>query len=241
MNFKLIHFSPFLLTKKFKDEGEKMRKAVLCIMAATAALSLGACTKTDKKQTTQARTTEAQTTEAQTTQAQTTEAVTTEVQTTEVQTTEAQTSEAVPTFDSELVEILDKIYAIKMPEFAFDSVAIDLNDEYYVSNYTGLTLEDIEKVDAVLVSEPMMSSQAYSLVLVRVKDAKDTEEIAQKMADGINPRKWVCVEANDMQVVSKDNMIMLVMVDSELSISSKEAVDAFTEVVGKPDKTYEAK
>lgn len=203
-----------------------MRKAVLCIMAATAALSLGACTKTDKKQTTEAQTTEAQTTE---------------VQTTEEQTTEAVTEEALPEFDSELVEILDKIYAIKMPEFSFNNVAVDFNDEYFVSNYTGLTLDDIEKVDAVLVSEPMMSSQAYSLVLVRVKDAKDTEEIAQKMADGINPRKWVCVEANDMQVVSNDNMIMLVMVDSELSISSKDAVDAFTEVVGKPDKTYEAK
>ena len=38
----------------------------------------------------------------------------------------------------------------------------------------------------------------------------------RKVADGINPRKWVCVEADELTVVSKDNIIMLFMADHEL-------------------------
>ena len=95
-------------------------------------------------------------------------------------------------------------------------------------------MDDVKKLDAAIVSEPMMGSQAYSLVLVRLKDKADAADIAQKMADGINPRKWVCVEADELTVVSKDNIIMLFMADHEL-YSMDDAVAAFTEVCGNPD------
>ena len=38
-------------------------------------------------------------------------------------------------------------------------------------SYTGLSSN--ENIDAVVVSEPMIGSQAYSLVLVKVKDGQD--------------------------------------------------------------------
>ena len=75
---------------------------------------------------------------------------------------------------------------------------------------------------------------------VGLKDKADAADIAQKMADGINPRKWVCVEADELTVVSKDNIIMLFMADHEL-YSMDDAVAAFTEVCGNPDNTYQPK
>ena len=74
----------------------------------------------------------------------------------------------------------------------------------------------------------------------RIKDKADAADIAQKMADGINPRKWVCVEADELTVVSKDNIIMLFMADHEL-YSMDDAVAAFTEVCGNPDNTCQPK
>lgn len=142
--------------------------------------------------------------------------------------------------DAELSKLLDKMYAIKGPDFDVETDTVDFDDEYAVSSYTGLTMDDVKKLDAAIVSEPMMGSQAYSLVLVRLKDKADAADIAQKMADGINPRKWVCVEADELTVVSKDNIIMLFMADHEL-YSMDDAVAAFTEVCGNPDNTYQPK
>lgn len=226
------HFGPLLTPASLYRKEGKMRKTGLVIMMTAAALSVSACTKSDTKQTTAS-------TKAETTQAQTTEEGTTEEETTQAQTTEEET--AGEQTQSELMGILDQIYAIKKPEFMLNSMEVDLDDEYAVSSCTGLSMDDAKKLENAVVSEPMMSSQAYSLVLVRVKDQKDTADIAQKMADGIDPRKWICVEADDLKVVSKDDMIMLFMVDSQFSFRSEDVVNAFSEVVGEPDKTYERK
>ena len=66
----------------------------------------------------------------------------------------------------------------------------------------GLTADNVDKVDAAVVSEPMTGSQAYSLVLLRLKDKADAREIADSMEENISMRKWVCVEADKARVVS---------------------------------------
>ena len=231
-----------------------MRKTGIMIIAAAAMLAMSACGNSNDTKTTQSETKKETVKETQTETQETTQEQTeleTEKESATAENTSTSVGEAsselasedsnVPQMDSALSEILDKIYEIKKPEFAFDSMAVDFDDEYAVSSYMGLTMDDVTKVDAAIVSEPMMSSQAYSLVLARVKDKADAAEIAQKMADGINPRKWVCVEADDLTVVSKDDIIMLFMADSELSFTSDDAVAAFTEVCGKPDQTYQPK
>lgn len=48
------------------------------------------------------------------------------------------------------------------------------------------------------------------------------------------------VEADELTVVSKDNIIMLFMADHEL-YSMDDAVAAFTEVCGNPDNTCQPK
>lgn len=234
-----------------------MRKTGLIILMTAAALSMSACSKTEKPESTKPSGTVAATeketvkkTEKETekstekkTEAQTEEQTEKETETKETLSeseSEAATDENVLQLDAELSELLDKMYAIKGPDFDVETDTVDFDDEYAVSSYTGLTMDDVKKLDAAIVSEPMMGSQAYSLVLVRLKDKADAADIAQKMADGINPRKWVCVEADELTVVSKDNIIMLFMADHEL-YGMDDAVAAFTEVCGNPDNTYQPK
>ena len=84
------------------------------------------------------------------------------------------------------------------------------------------------------VSEPMMGSQAYSLVVVKVNDAKDTKDVANAMLNGINQRKWICVEADNLKVMAKDDTILLFMVDSSFAETVKvaEIEAAFTDICG---------
>ena len=233
-----------------------MRKTGLIILMTAAALSMSACSSTKKPESTKPSVTSAaeketvKKTEKETekatekkTEAQTEDQTEKETETKETLSeseSEAATDENVLQLDAELSELLDKMYAVKGPDFDVETDTVDFDDEYAVSSYTGLTMDDVKKLDAAIVSEPMMGSQAYSLVLVRLKDKADAADIAQKMADGINPRKWVCVEADELTVVSKDNIIMLFMADHEL-YSMDDAVAAFTEVCGNPDNTYQPK
>ena len=201
-----------------------MRKTGLIILMTAAALSMSACGRNEKPESTKPSGTVAaeketvKKTEKATekkTEAQTEEQTEKETETKETlsesESEAAATDENVLQLDAELSELLDKMYAIKGPDFDVETDTVDFDDEYAVSSYTGLTMDDVKKLDAAIVSEPMMGSQAYSLVLVRLKDKADAADIAQKMADGINPRKWVCVEADELTVVSKDNIIMLFM------------------------------
>ena len=90
---------------------------------------------------------------------------------------------------------------------------IDVNDANVLKSYTGL--ESSENIDAVVASEPMISSQAYSLVIVKVKDGADADAVAKTMSEQVDTRKWVCVEAEKLYATSVDNIAVLVMSSDE--------------------------
>ena len=122
-----------------------------------------------------------------------------------------------PEPDVELSELVDTIYAAHPVDvMMLETNAIDLTDADWYPYQTGLDADQATKVDAAVLSEPGVGSQAYSMVLVRVKDKADTQEIADAMLDGINMRKWVCVAANKARVVTFDDKVLFVMADSEL-------------------------
>lgn len=129
-------------------------------------------------------------------------------------------------------ELIEKVYETTKPEFAFSTDELDLTDNDTVTYMTGL--EKADKLSQVSVSEPLTGSQAYSFVMVRVKDAKDAKEVAEAMKAGINPRKWVCVEADDIAVAGYNDVVMFVMLSSEYKdeITAKGFVDAFKSVCG---------
>ncbi len=81
-------------------------------------------------------------------------------------------------------------------------------------------------------SESMIGAQAYSLVVARVSDTDKLEEIKKAMFEGINTRKWICVEADQLRVVSCNDVIMLVMASSSLAEGLADGmVKAFAEAI----------
>lgn len=120
--------------------------------------------------------------------------------------------------DAELSDMVEAIYKIEPVDLmGMETTAIDLSDETWYSYLAGLTADNVSKVDAAVISEPMTGSQAYSLVLARVKDAAGAKEIATSMEDNINLRKWVCVAADRARVVTFGDKVLFVMADSELA------------------------
>ena len=96
---------------------------------------------------------------------------------------------------------------------SLETQEIDVSDEMQVEAYTGL--KSNENVEALVVSEPMMSSQAYSAVAVKVKSNADIETLKQEMLDNIDTSKWICASASKVYVTNHDNVIFLVMADEE--------------------------
>ncbi len=131
---------------------------------------------------------------------------------------------------NDLHSIVEDIYAEKQTPFGVMTLDIDLSDPDALRMYTGLSSAD--KVSAAVASEAMIMSQAYSLVLVRVNDAADAQTVAEEMKNGIDTAKWLCVQADDLAVVTYEDLVMLIMIDSQLDISSAEIVDAFEKVCG---------
>ena len=110
---------------------------------------------------------------------------------------------------------------------------VDIADQNAVTNATGLISTD--KIDAVVVSEPMISSQAYSAVLVKVKDAKDADSIAKEMNEKVDARKWICVAAEKIYSTSSGNIVCLVMSSEEMA---KPVYDKFKELAGGIGQEY---
>ncbi len=110
--------------------------------------------------------------------------------------------------------IINKIYEKSNLELAsLTTNVLDINDVDSVTAFTGL--KSNSNVEALVVSEPMMSSQAYSLVLVKAKDGADVESMKQEMLDNVNTNKWICVSAEKLYITNYNNLICLVMSSEE--------------------------
>ena len=107
-----------------------------------------------------------------------------------------------------LEEIMDKVYASipqeERPMMLMNTEVTKENVEMYLGT------SDIEFEEA-LASESATGSIAHSVVLVRVKDGANVELIKEKIEKSINPRKWICVEAEEVEIESKGNLIILIM------------------------------
>lgn len=129
--------------------------------------------------------------------------------------------------------IIGKLYEANPVEFPADTygIDIDLADADAVNAYTGLT--DASLIKEAVFSESMIGAQAYSLVIVRAADGADVEAIKTAMFNGINTRKWVCVEADQLTVASTGDLVILCMVGSELIADfDTTMVNSFADVAG---------
>ena len=110
--------------------------------------------------------------------------------------------------EGSLEEIMTKVYeGISEDELPMMLSNIEITDEN-IENYLGT--KDIDYQEA-LASESMVGSIAHSVVLVRMADGADIEEAKTLSKEKANPRKWICVEAENVYVESKGNLIILIM------------------------------
>ena len=123
-----------------------------------------------------------------------------------------------------------KVMEIAPVEFMGGCIPVDLADADSVKYFTGLS--SAENITDVAVYESMMGSQAFSLVMVRTAEGADAKAVAQEMTDNIDTRKWICVGADDVLVAGYADMVMLIMLDTQLGLSAQSYVDAFAQVTG---------
>lgn len=183
-----------------------MTKTSLLALAMAAALSLAACGASSQSAT------------ATPAPTATPEAATPEASTAEDGVSDDMGVAEVAEPDSELSAMVDNIYeAYPVELMMMQTTAIDLNDEAWLTYNTGLNAEQAALVDAGVKSESMTGSQAYTLVLLRVKDPADAQTIADAMLENMDPARWVCVMADKMRVATFDDKVLFVMTSSELT------------------------
>ena len=121
--------------------------------------------------------------------------------------------------EGSLEEIMTKVYStLKQDETPMMLTNIQITEEN-VEAYLGTT--DIKFKEA-LASESATGSIAHSVVLIRVDEKTNVEQVKEKIENSVNPRKWICVEAEEVEVESKGNLILLVM-------SNEKTVEKITE------------
>lgn len=134
--------------------------------------------------------------------------------------------------EGDLTSVIEKIYENTGVELMTENKPVDLKDSDAVKYYMGL--EDASEIKEAVVSEAMISSQAYSMVLARVNDAADAKDVADAMLKGIDQRKWICVMADDLKTAVYGDAVLMVMIASSMEevATSQKLVDAFGEICG---------
>lgn len=132
-------------------------------------------------------------------------------------------------------DYVNKIMEQNPAQFMGGQIPVDLQDTTAegleaLKSFTGLN--NPELIRDIAVYEPMMGSQAFSLVLVRVTDPADTKAIAQQMKNNIDPRKWICAMADQVMAAGYKDVALFVMLDSQLGLTAQSYVDAFAAICG---------
>ena len=133
-------------------------------------------------------------------------------------------------------ELLNKVIEQRPVEFAGGVIPIDLTDTseeglWAIKSYTGL--DDASQLSEAAAFEPMMGSLAFSMVMARTAEGVDARTVAEAMKAGVDPRKWICVEADDVKTAGIGNVVMLIMVSTTGDMTAQSFVDAFQSVAGR--------
>ncbi len=110
--------------------------------------------------------------------------------------------------------LIDSIYKnanVELP--SLETNEIDMSDNDTVSTYTGS--QDNSNIESIVVSEPLISSQAYSLVVMKLKNSADVEKVKQNIYDNVNMSKWICVSAEKLYITNYNNIVFYVMSDED--------------------------
>lgn len=114
---------------------------------------------------------------------------------------------------NDIINTINKNNKNVLPEL--ETMKVDIKNIDEVTSYTGLKTND--DIESIVVSEPLITSQAYSVAIVKVKDNADVEKIKQEMLDNIDMRRWICVSAEQLYITNSGNVIFSVMADKNVA------------------------
>lgn len=126
------------------------------------------------------------------------------------------------TAESSVMEIYGKLYAGLEDGPVLNALWAMPFDAESAGYYIGAEGLDIVEGYAC---EPMMSSVAHSVCLVRLAEGSDIEAAKAAIRENVNPNKWLCVgvDPENIRVENIGNLILLVMDD----INCQQIADSF--------------
>ena len=114
---------------------------------------------------------------------------------------------------NDIINTINKNNKDVLPEL--ETMKVDIKNIDEVTSYTGLKTND--DIESIVVSVPLITAQAYSVAIVKVKDNADVEKIKQEMLDNIDMRRWICVSAEQLYITNSGNVIFSVMADKDIA------------------------
>ena len=112
---------------------------------------------------------------------------------------------------NDIINTINKNNKNILPEL--ETMKVDTKNIDEVTSYTGLKTND--GIESIVVSAPLITAQAYSVAIVKVKDNADVEKIKQEMLDNIDMRRWICVSAEQLYITNSGKVIFSVMADKD--------------------------
>ena len=114
---------------------------------------------------------------------------------------------------NDIINTINKNNKNVLPEL--ETLKVDIKNIDEVTSYTGLKTN--EGIESIVVSVPLITAQAYSVAIVKVKDNADVEKIKQEMLDNIDMRRWICVSAEQLYITNSGNVIFSVMAEKDIA------------------------
>ena len=130
--------------------------------------------------------------------------------------------------ENDMKSMLKSIYSKNkdvLPEL--ETEEIDVSNSDLVTSYTGI--QSTGNVESLVVLEPLMSSQAYSAVALKVKSNANIETVKEEILNNVDMGKWICVSAEKLYVTNYNNIIFFVMSDEDWATAT---YNSFKEYVG---------
>ncbi|MBU5335121.1 YgdI/YgdR family lipoprotein [Intestinibacter bartlettii] len=129
-----------------------------------------------------------------------------------------------PVLSEDLTKVVEKIYdtadldeELRGYLKEYENTKINKsNEEYYLGE------SDIDFKEGIC-SAPMMNAIAYELILLRLDENADVEAVKKELKENANPRKWVCVEAEEVVVENVGNVVLFLMGSKEEATPIKDA------------------
>ena len=108
-----------------------------------------------------------------------------------------------------LVVLAGVIFAItsnkELPELTTEE--INLKESELVESLTGLKSTD--DINTLVVSEPVMGSQALEVAVIKTKEKTDITSMMQNIKDNVDMSRWICVSAEKLYIVNSGDVLLV--------------------------------